>query len=115
MVAWSCDDGDATREVSDACIPRTPIGIGRSFDLVSSEGKEVNGADRLTQVVKVALALADAWVLDIAHVDEVRSACRVGHGEVSHDGGSSLDAYGVEIASPSAEAVEMHLVVAPTS
>ena len=101
VIARSCDDRDATREVSDARIPRTPIGIGRSFDLVSSKGEEINGADGAAQIVKVTLALADAGVLDVTHVDEVRSTCRVGHGEASHDWVGSLDTYGVEIALPS--------------
>ena len=115
MVAWCCDDGDAACDAADAGVPRSPIGIRRPLDLVTSEGEEVDGVSCVAEVVEVALALSDTRVLHIAHIDEVRRTVFAGHSEVPRDGISALYADRVEVATPRDEAVEMDLVIATTA
>ena len=100
MVAWCCDDGDATCEAADAGVPRSPVGIRRPLDLVTCEGEEVDGVSCVAEVVEVALALCDAGVLHITHIDEVRRTIFAGHSEASRDGISTLHADRVEVAAP---------------
>ena len=100
MVAWCCDDGDAAREVADAGVPRSPVGIRRALDLVTCEGEEVDRISCVAEVVEVALALCDTRVLHITHIDEVRRTVFTGHSEASRDGVSTLHADRIEVAAP---------------
>ena len=115
MVPWSCDDGDAACEAADAGVPRSPVGIRWPLDLVTCEGEEVDGVSCVAEVVEVALALCDAGVLHITHIDEVRRTVFAGHSEASRDEISTLHTDRVEVATPRDETVEMDLIIATTA